>query len=75
MLDEKKIREQGIKLIEEFSRMLEKIPETRETHYVVDLRNVTREDRGAVRKKGFDEKMKRIAPRWDEGYIVAEKAV
>ncbi|OYT40389.1 MAG: Asp-tRNA(Asn) amidotransferase GatCAB subunit C [Candidatus Altiarchaeales archaeon ex4484_43] len=75
MLDEKKIREQGIKLIEEFSRMLEKIPETRETHYVVDLRNVTREDRRAVRKKGFDEKMKRIAPRWDEGYIVAEKAV
>ncbi|OYT41141.1 MAG: Asp-tRNA(Asn) amidotransferase GatCAB subunit C [Candidatus Altiarchaeales archaeon ex4484_43] len=75
MLDEKKIREQGIKLIEEFSRMLEKIPEIMETHYVVDLRNVTREDRRAVRKKGFDEKMKRIAPGWDGGYIVAEKAV
>ncbi|RLI92947.1 MAG: Asp-tRNA(Asn) amidotransferase subunit GatC [Candidatus Altiarchaeales archaeon] len=74
MLDEKKIREQGIKLIEEFSRMLKGIPETGETHYVVDLRNVTREDRRAARKKGFDEKMKKIAPRWDGGYVVAEKA-
>jgi predicted Asp-tRNA(Asn)/Glu-tRNA(Gln) amidotransferase subunit C len=74
MLDEKKIREQGIKLIEEFSRMLEKIPETGETHYVLDLKNVTRKDEKAVRKKDFDKKMKRIAPKWEDGYVVAEKA-
>jgi|GEM_PF-550175 len=74
MLDEKKIKEQGIRLIEEFSRMLEKIPETEETHYVVDLKNVTREDRKAVKKKDFDKKMKKIAPSWNEGYVIAEKA-
>lgn len=74
MLDEEKIREQGIKLIEKFSRMLEKIPETEETHYVIDMKNVTREDKKAVKKKDFDKKMKKIAPKWEEGYVVAEKA-
>lgn len=74
MLDEEKIREQGIKLIEKFSKMLEKIPETEETHYVVDLKNVTREDKKAVKKKGFDKKMEKIAPKWEDGYVVAEKA-
>ncbi len=75
MLDEKKIREQGVSLIERFSVMLEKIPETEETHYVVDLKNVMREDGKSIRKRDFDKKMERIAPRWDEGYVVAEKAV
>ncbi|MBN2015021.1 MAG: Asp-tRNA(Asn) amidotransferase subunit GatC [Candidatus Altiarchaeota archaeon] len=74
MLDEEKIREQGIKLIEKFSEMLKDIPETEETHYVVDLKNVTRKDKKAIKKKGFDEKMKKIAPRWEDGYVVAEKA-
>ncbi len=74
MLDEKKIKEQGIRLIEEFSRMLEKIPDTKETHYVVDLKNVTRKDKKPIKKRDFDRKMKRIAPSWDEGYVLAEKA-
>ncbi|RLI87925.1 MAG: Asp-tRNA(Asn) amidotransferase subunit GatC [Candidatus Altiarchaeales archaeon] len=75
MLDEVKIRKEGMKLIEEFSRELEKIPETEETHYVVDLKNVTRKDETVVGKKNFSKKLKKIAPRWEEGYVVAEKGI
>jgi predicted Asp-tRNA(Asn)/Glu-tRNA(Gln) amidotransferase subunit C len=75
MLDERKIKEQGVRLIERFSEMLEKIPDTEETHYVVDLKNVTRGDGKSVTKKDFAKKMEKIAPKWDDGYIVAEKAV
>lgn len=74
MLNEERIRKQGIKLIEKFSEMLEKIPQTEETHYVIDQKNVTREDAEPVRKKSFREKMKKIAPRWEENYVVAEKS-
>lgn len=74
MVDEEKIRQQGITLIEKFSHMLEKIPQTEETHYVIDQKNVTRKDDDAVKKKGFQEKLKKNAPRWEDGYVVAEKA-
>ena len=62
-----------MKLIEEFSKMLERIPDTEETHYVLDIKNITRPDRKPVRKKNFPKKFKKIAPRWDNNYIVAEK--
>lgn len=75
MLDEEKIKKDGIKLINEFSKMLERVPETEETHYVVDLKNVTREDKKAIRKEDFPEKFKKIVPRWEDGYVVAEKGV
>jgi aspartyl-tRNA(Asn)/glutamyl-tRNA(Gln) amidotransferase subunit C len=74
MADGERIREQGIKLIEKFSEMLKKIPETEETHYVVDQKNVTREDKDPVKKKGFREKLEENAPRWEDGYFSAEKA-
>jgi len=75
MLNEEKIKEEGIKLIEEFSRMLEKVPETEETHYVIELKNVTRDDREPVKKKEFPKNLKKIVPRFEEGYVVAEKGV
>lgn len=75
MLDEAKIRKEGMKLIEEFSKGLEKIPETEETQYVVDLKNVTRKDEKAIRKENFSKKLKRIVPRWEEGYVIAKKVV
>ena len=75
MSDEAKIRTEGMKLIEEFSRMLEKIPETEETHYVVDLKNVTRKDGEITEGGNFLDKLKRIVPRWEDGYVVAEKGV
>lgn len=70
-----KVRQEGIKLIEEFSRMLENIPETNETHYVTDIKNVIRGDGKAILKEKFREKLQRIAPRFEEGYVVAEKGV
>lgn len=72
-IDKEKIRREGIKIIEEFSKMLEKIPEIKETHYVGDIRNRTREDREPIPKKEFPDRLKRIAPWWDNGFIVAEK--
>jgi len=75
MPDEEKIKGEGVKLIEEFSRMLEKVPETEETHYVVDIRNVTREDDKPVKKKKFPKNLRKIVPRQEDGYVVAEKGV
>jgi len=74
-MNEERIRKEGIKLIEEFSKMLEKIPDTEETHYVLDLKNVTRKDQKPVRKKEFSERMRKIAPMWEEGYVIAEKGL
>jgi len=75
MLDEAKIKEEGIKLIEGFSMMLEKVPETEETHYVIELKNVTRDDGDPVMRRKFPENLKKIVPRFEDGYVVAEKGV
>ena len=72
-LNQDKIREQGIKIIEEFSRKLSGVPETKETHYVVDMKNVTRADAKAVQWEGFREKLKRLAPKWENNHVVSEK--
>jgi len=74
MVDREKIKEEGIVIIDEFSKMLAKIPETVETHYVVDMRNVTRDD-GVPEKQNFRESMEKIVPKWEDGYVVAEKGV
>ena len=75
MIDSEKIKKEGIGIIEEFSRMLADIPETVETHYVVDMKNVTREDGEPERKGDFRENMRKIVPKWEDGYVVAEKNV
>ncbi len=72
-LNKDKIREEGLKLIEEFSEMLEDVPETEETHYVIDLRNVARDDGKPRKRKDFQKKMEKNAPRWENNYIIAEK--
>ncbi|OYT54032.1 MAG: Asp-tRNA(Asn) amidotransferase GatCAB subunit C [Candidatus Altiarchaeales archaeon ex4484_2] len=72
-MDREKIRKDGLKLIDEFSEMLKEVKETDETHYVVDLKNVTRDDGKPERKKEFREKMRRIAPRWEDNHVIAEK--
>lgn len=70
-----RVREEGIALLEGFSRELERVPETEETHYVMDVSNVMREDLEAVRKKEFFSKFERIVPKWEEGYVLCEKGV
>jgi predicted Asp-tRNA(Asn)/Glu-tRNA(Gln) amidotransferase subunit C len=74
MVDAEKIRHGGVGLLEEFSKALEKVPDTSETHYVVDLKNVWRDDTKPTCQKGFRDKLEKIAPKMEEGYVVAEKA-
>lgn len=73
MLDEEKIRRDGVKIIEEFSKELANIAETSETHYVVDLHNVWRDDAEPAACEGFRDKLSSNAPRMRDGYVVAEK--
>ena len=75
MIDREKIKKEGIEIIEDFSRMLGSIPKTVETHYVIDIKNVTRDDGKPKRKTNFRKSMRKLAPKWEEGYVVAEKGV
>ncbi len=70
-----RIREEGIALLEEFSKELESVPETAETHYVMDVSNVVRDDREGLRKNEFASKFQRIVPKWEDGFVVCEKGV
>lgn len=72
-LDRDRIQKDGIKLLDEFSRMLSDVKETTETHYVVDLKNVMREDKEPVETKGFRDKLKKNAPNWEDNHVIAEK--
>jgi predicted Asp-tRNA(Asn)/Glu-tRNA(Gln) amidotransferase subunit C len=74
-LDRDRIQKDGVKLLEEFSRMLSNIPETKETHYIVDMKNITREDKPPVETSGFREKMRKNAPKWEDNFVVTEKGV
>ncbi len=75
MLDIEKIRKEGVALIEEFSKELEGVPPTEETHYVMDVRNVCREDASGMLKETFPQDLKKIVPRWEDGFVVSEKGV
>ena len=75
MLDREKIRTEGVALLEEFSKELEKVPETAETHYVLDVRNVCRKDGPGVKTESFPQDMKKIVPRWEDGFVVSEKGI
>jgi predicted Asp-tRNA(Asn)/Glu-tRNA(Gln) amidotransferase subunit C len=75
MLDKEKIRKEGVSLLEEFSKELESVPETAETHYVLDVRNVCRKDDAGVKDESFPKDLKKIVPRWEDGYVVSEKGI
>jgi predicted Asp-tRNA(Asn)/Glu-tRNA(Gln) amidotransferase subunit C len=72
-MDAKKIQTEGIKLLEEFSEKLKKVPESVETHYVLDMRNVWRTDGKPIHREGFRKKIEKLSPRFEEGYVIAEK--
>lgn len=74
-MDENKVKQienQGKRLIEEFSKSLEriegKIKEDDMTWYVSDINTVTRNDKDGV-KKNFKKGLKGNAPRWEDGYV------
>jgi predicted Asp-tRNA(Asn)/Glu-tRNA(Gln) amidotransferase subunit C len=72
-LDRDRIQRDGVKLLEEFSRMLGDVKESRETHYVVDMKNITRKDGKPVQCNGFRDRLKKNAPKWEDNYVVTEK--
>ncbi|MFH1721326.1 MAG: Asp-tRNA(Asn) amidotransferase GatCAB subunit C [Candidatus Altiarchaeota archaeon] len=74
MIDAEEIRKTGVKLIEEFSAKLKDIPETEETHYVVDQKNVRRKDGRGVRKEAYSKKFENLVPRYENGFVVCEKS-
>ena len=74
-MDSEKIKNEGVKLLEEFSKALEGASDSSETHYVVDLKNVWRKDGAPNHQKEFGEKFKKLAPKTKDGFIVCEKGV
>ncbi len=73
MVDAEKIRAEGVKLLEEFSEKLKDVPDTKETHYAIDLSNVWRPDGQPIRHEGFRARMAGNAPRMEDGYFACEK--
>jgi aspartyl-tRNA(Asn)/glutamyl-tRNA(Gln) amidotransferase subunit C len=72
-MNKEEILKEGKKTLEEFSKALEGIPETEETHYVIDLKNITRDDAKPTATKDFTKKLEKLAPKWDDGYIRCTK--
>ena len=74
-MDAEKIKEEGVQLLDEFSKVLEDVGESKETHYVTDIKNVWRKDGMPDDTTGFQEKLKGLAPNFKDGYVVCEKVV
>lgn len=66
-----KIEKDGEKILKEFSKTLESIPDFEETHYMVDNINLTRED---VSKSENPEKIMRNAKTDKDGNLIVKKA-
>lgn len=73
MIDREEIFEEGRKIIKDFSEKLKDMPDTEETHYVVDLKNVTMPDGNGKCPVGFQKKFEKLAPKWEDGYVKCEK--
>ena len=77
-MDEKtieKIKKEAEEIINKFSEVLEKFNlEMEESYYIIDSRNVLREDKAVESNPEFREKFLKIAPKVNkEGYVVVEK--
>ncbi|MBN2517654.1 MAG: Asp-tRNA(Asn) amidotransferase GatCAB subunit C [Candidatus Altiarchaeota archaeon] len=73
MIDQDEILRQGKRIIDEFSEKLKDVPDTEETHYVMDLKNVTMADSKGDCPPAFRDKFRKLAPRWEDGYVKCEK--
>lgn len=65
-----KIEKEAEKILAEFSKALENLPDLEETHYLVDNLNRTRED---VAQEKNPEKILRNTRQDQEGNIIVEK--
>lgn len=66
-----KIEKDAEKILKEFSKTLESIPNLEETHYIVDNVNLVRKD---ISEKTNPEKIMRNAKTDKEGNIIVKKA-
>lgn len=66
-----KIEKEAEKILEEFSKTLENIPELEETYYIVDNVNLTREDNP---QKNNPERILKNTQVDDEGNMIVEKS-
>jgi predicted Asp-tRNA(Asn)/Glu-tRNA(Gln) amidotransferase subunit C len=73
MVDADKVAADGVKLLEEFSAKLKDVPESGETHYVLDIRNVWRPDGPPKPCEGFRDRLAKLVPKFEDGYVVCEK--
>ena len=64
-----KIEKEAELIVEKFSEALKNIPELEETHYMVDIVNLTREDVGVDKNP---DKILRNANVDEEGNVIAE---
>ncbi len=65
-----KIEKEAEKILEEFSKALKKVPELKETHYIVDNLNRTRSDK---MRKHDPKRILKNAPVDEEGNIIVER--
>ena len=77
-MDEKtieKIKKEAEEIINKFSEVLEKFNlEMEESYYIIDSRNVVRDDEATDSDPEFREKFLKIAPKANkEGYVIVEK--
>lgn len=66
-----KIEKEAEKILDEFSKVLEDIPESDENEFMIDNLNLSRED---VSVEKNPDKILRNASTDDENYIIAKKA-
>jgi len=66
-----KIEKDAEKILKDFSKTLESIPELEETHYIVDNVNLTRKD---LSKKKDSEKIMKNSRTDKEGNLLVKKA-
>lgn len=66
-----KIEKEAEKILEEFSKTLENIPELEETYYIVDNVNLTRED---IPEKKNPERILKNTQVDEEGNMIVEKS-
>ncbi|GEM_PF-2405237 len=77
-MDEKtieKIKKEAEEIINKFSEVLERFNlEMEESYYIIESRNVLRDDEAVESNPEFREKFLKIAPKVNkEGYVVVEK--
>ncbi|ABR56488.1 Asp-tRNA(Asn) amidotransferase subunit GatC [Methanococcus aeolicus] len=75
MIDIEKIQKQAEEIVEQFSTVLESFEiDSEEEYYILDTKNVLREDDISKLDTSFKHDALKIAPKTKDDYIVVEKS-